>query len=69
MASRIEIDPRRAGGSPVFTGTRIPVEVVLELLAAGESQESVLRGYPELSLEDLEAAARFVSQRQGEALR
>ena len=59
MASRIEIDPRRAGGSPVFAGTRIPVEVVLEQLAPGESQESLLRGYPELSHADLEAAIRF----------
>jgi len=69
MASRIEIDPRRAGGSPVFAGTRIPIEVVLEQLAAGESKASLLNGYPELSLEDLEAAARFVSRREGEALR
>jgi uncharacterized protein (DUF433 family) len=69
MASRIELDPRRAGGSPVFAGTRIPVEVVLEQLAAGESKESLRKGYPELTLENLDAAALFVSQREGEALR
>src|SRR5262249_42211076 len=69
MTSRIEIDPHRAGGSPVFVGTRIPVEVILELLAAGEPEESLLRGYPELTREDLDAALRFENEMAGEAPR
>ena len=69
MTSRIEIDPRRAGGSPVFVGTRIPVEVILELLAAGEPEESLLRGYPELTREDLDAALQFENGMAGEAPR
>lgn len=59
MMSRIEINPRICGGKPVIRGTRIPVMVVLELLAAGESWRSILEGYPEMSQEDLEAVLLF----------
>ncbi len=53
MFERIEIDPRVCGGKPVVKGTRIPVAVLLEQLAQGESWESILSGYPELSRDDL----------------
>lgn len=59
MFDRIEIDPRRCGGSPVIRGTRIPVAVLLDELATGESWDSVLAGYPELAREDIQAALRF----------
>ena len=59
MNARIEINPRVCGGKPVIRGTRIPVAVLLELLAAGESWEAILEGYPELSQEDLQAVLLF----------
>jgi uncharacterized protein (DUF433 family) len=59
MLDRIEIDPRRCGGTPVIKGTRIPVAVILEQLAEGESWESLLGGYPELKREDIRAALCF----------
>ena len=59
MIDRIEIDPRRCGGTPVVRGTRIPVAVVLEQLAAGETWESLLKGYPELSREDIRAVLLY----------
>ena len=59
MFERIEIDPRRCGGAPVVKGTRIPVAVVLEQLAAGETWESLLEGYPELTREDIQAVILF----------
>lgn len=59
MFDRIEIDPRRCGGSPVVRGTRIPVAVVLDQLAAGESWESILKGYPELVPEDIRSVLLF----------
>jgi uncharacterized protein (DUF433 family) len=59
MLDRIEIDPRRCGGTPVIKGTRIPVAVVLDQLADGETWQSVLRGYPELTREDIRAALIF----------
>ena len=51
MFQRIEIDPRRCGGTPVIKGTRIPVAIILEQLAGGEAWENLLEGYPELSRE------------------
>ncbi len=59
MFERIEIDPRRCGGVPVIKGTRIPVAVILDQLAFGETFESVLAGYPELKADDIRAALAF----------
>jgi len=59
MFERIEIDPRRCGGSPVVKGTRIPVTVILDELAAGETWDSLLAGYPELTREDIRTALEF----------
>ena len=59
MQARIEINPRVCGGSPVIKGTRIPVEVILDQLAAGESWESILTGFPALTRADIQAALRF----------
>ena len=59
MWNRIEIDPRRCGGAPVVKGTRIPVTVILEQLADGESWQSLLDGYPELSRDDIRAVLMF----------
>jgi uncharacterized protein (DUF433 family) len=59
MWDRVEIDPRVCGGKPVIRGTRIPVAVVLDQMAVGESWESILRGYPELTRADIQAALHF----------
>jgi uncharacterized protein (DUF433 family) len=59
MIDRIEINPRRCGGTPVIKGTRIPVAMILEQVATGESWESLLAGYPGLVQEDIQAAILF----------
>ena len=59
MQERIEINPRVCGGSPVIKGTRIPVEVILDQLAAGESWDSILAGFPALTGADIASALRF----------
>lgn len=58
-AEKIEINPRVCGGKPVIKGTRIPVTVILDQLAAGETWESVLGGYPEISKDDIQAALLY----------
>ena len=58
---RIEIDPRVCGGKPVIKGTRIPVAVLVDQLAEGESWNKLLTGYPELTSEDIRAALHFAS--------
>ncbi len=69
IAERIVVDPKIMHGKPVIAGTRIPVYVVLDLLAGGLSPEQVLREYPDLTLEDVQAclvyAARLAEQEVG----
>ena len=59
MSERIEINPRVCGGQPVIKDTRIPVAIVLEQLADDESWDSLLRGYPELTRDDIQAALEY----------
>ncbi len=59
MSERIEINPRVCGGQPVIKGTRISVTAVLEQLAADESWDALLRGYPELTRADIQAVLDY----------
>ncbi len=59
---RIEINPKKLGGKPVIKGTRIPVYLILEMLANGMSIDEILREYPELTEEDIREAIRYASQ-------
>ena len=56
---RIELNPRICNGKPVIKGTRIPVSVILEQIAEGESWDILLAGYPELKKEDIQAALLY----------
>jgi len=58
---RIEINPRVCGGKPVIRGTRIPISVLVDQLAEGESWDSMIRGYPELTDADIRAALHYAS--------
>lgn len=49
-------DPEILGGTPVFTGTRVPVAVLFENLADGLSLDEILNSYPTLSREQAVAA-------------
>jgi len=62
MSERIEINPRVCGGQPVVKGTRISVATVLEQLADEESWDSLMRGYPELTRDDIQAALEYARQ-------
>jgi uncharacterized protein (DUF433 family) len=59
MGERIEINPRVCGGQPVIKGTRVPLATILEALAEDESWDSLLRGYPELTRDDIQAALEY----------
>jgi len=56
---RIEINPKVCNGKPIIKGTRIPVSVILELVAEGESWNTLLKNYPELKKEDIQAALLY----------
>jgi len=55
-------NPQVMMGKPTIAGTRITVESILERLAAGESQEQILRANPRLSPDDIRAALAFAAQ-------
>ena len=55
LLERITIDPRIFGGKPILRGHRLAVEHVLSMLAAGDSVETLLEGYPWLEREDVQA--------------
>lgn len=54
-------DPEIMRGTPVFKGTRIPVELVAEMIAEGATVEEILPGYPALSREHVELAPLYVA--------
>ena len=59
LPGRVVIDPQTCGGKPIFSGTRVPVYVVLEMLANREKPEEILTEYPNLTLDDLQDALTF----------
>ena len=50
----IHSDPQIMMGKPVIAGTRIPVELILEKLAAAESSEQILRAHPRVTQEAIQ---------------
>jgi uncharacterized protein (DUF433 family) len=57
----ISIDPNRMHGAPCMRGTRIPVHVILDNLAEGESPETILHQYPSLKPEHIPAALAYAA--------
>jgi uncharacterized protein (DUF433 family) len=58
---RIEINPKILGGKPVIKGTRIPIYLILKLLASGYSVKKIIKFYPSLKEEDIKAAIEYAS--------
>lgn len=56
---RIVVDPAILTGKPVVKGTRLAVEFVIELLAQGWLEDEVLRNYPGLTREDIQACLSY----------
>jgi uncharacterized protein (DUF433 family) len=59
--SRITFDPNQSGGRPCIRGLRIRVKDVLDLLAAGEKEETILADFPYLEPEDIRACLSFAA--------
>ncbi len=62
---RIQINPDIMLGKPVIAGTRIPVEQILRKLAANMDVQAILRDYPRLAREDIQAALAYASDAVG----
>jgi uncharacterized protein (DUF433 family) len=59
LIARNTIVPRVFGGEPVIRDRRLAVEHVLGMLAAGDTPETVLEGYPWLEREDIQACLLY----------
>ena len=57
----IESNPNKLYGKPVILNTRIPVDLILEKMAAGDSQEELLKAYPNITKDDITACLLFAS--------
>lgn len=57
----IAVDPRICMGQPAIKGTRIPVSVILKMLASGQTVNDVLEAYPELQPEDVYQAMKYAA--------
>jgi len=62
LAERITVNPAQCGGRPCIRGMRIRVIDVLDLLAAGLTQQQVLNELPDLEAEDISACLRFATR-------
>lgn len=59
LLTRISIDPNICFGKPCIRGHRISVSLILDLLVAGETTESILEEYPGLEKEDILACIAY----------
>ncbi len=59
---RIVINPAILVGKPVIKGTRLAVEFIIDLLASGWSNEEILRNYPGISREDIQACLAYAGR-------
>lgn len=61
----INIDPETMGGTPVFTGTRVPVQALFDYIEGGETLDEFLDNFPsvkkEYALQVLEMASKTIT--------
>lgn len=67
--SPISCSPEVMGGTPVFAGTRVPVQTLLDYLEAGETIDDFLEGFPTVRREQVvaflkEAKERMITEAQ-----
>jgi len=61
LLKRIVVDPKVMAGKPVIKGTRIAVDMILDLLAVGMKPEEIAEDYS-ISLEDIRAALFYAAK-------
>jgi uncharacterized protein (DUF433 family) len=58
---RITVDPQQCDGKPCIRGLRIPVHLILRLLASGKTPAEVVAAYPELEPADIQQAMEYAA--------
>ena len=62
LLERITVNANIFSGKPIIRGRRLAVEHVLGMLAAGDSADTILAGYPWLEPEDIQACLAYASR-------
>lgn len=60
---KIIVNQKILNGKPIFEGTRIPVEIVLDFLTKDYSSEQIIKEYPRLTKDDIISALKFATNR------
>ena len=61
LPERIQTQPDVMMGKPCIEGTRIPVYLLLQKIASGETPEKILAAYPQLKPEDIQACLQYAA--------
>ncbi len=64
VSTRITRDPAILRGKPIVRGTRVPVYFIVDFVNNGVTPAHIVEDYPDLTLEDVEAALAFAAQEQ-----
>jgi len=62
LMERIEINPKILTGKPIIHGTRIPVELIIKLIAQGWQEKEIIKEYPALKKSDIRAALLYAEK-------
>lgn len=65
LLRRITVNPKIFGGKPIIRGRRLAVEHVLGMLAAGDTPDTILAGYPWLEADDIRACLLYARRLVG----
>ena len=61
LSNRISIDPQICHGQACIKGTRIPAHQIVGMLANGDTFDSLLRAYPNITQEDIRACLEYAA--------
>jgi uncharacterized protein (DUF433 family) len=62
LSNLVTRDPDILGGTPVFAGTRVPIDTLMAHLKAGDSLETFLEDFPSVSRQQAEAALDLAAE-------
>lgn len=62
LGERIVTDPAVLLGKPIIRGTRVPVYLIVGLVEAGQTAAQIVDDYPDLTIDDVEAAVAYATQ-------
>lgn len=64
ITARVTRNPQILRGKPIIRGTRVPVYLVVDFVNNGVTPTQIVEDYPDLTLEDVDAALAFAAQEQ-----